>query len=69
MGETTIKAFQCDRCGHAWLPRLKIDEKPTICPKCKSAYWDKPRRVDLARTELEQARHSLQNKKRLRGND
>lgn len=49
MGKTTIDAFLCDRCGHTWLPRLKIDEDPTICPKCKSAYWNKPRRIDLAK--------------------
>ena len=63
MGETTIKAFQCDRCGHSWLPRLKIEQKPTICPKCKSAYWDKPRRIDLAKSEVEQAREAMRLKK------
>lgn len=52
MGKTTIEAFQCDRCGHAWIPRLKIDEDPTICPKCKSAYWNKPRRIDIAKGHL-----------------
>ncbi|MCH8833248.1 MAG: hypothetical protein IIA81_03040 [Thaumarchaeota archaeon] len=52
MGKTTLEAFQCDRCGHAWLPRLKIDGLPTICPKCKSAYWNKPRRIDLAKQEV-----------------
>jgi hypothetical protein len=36
----------CLRCGHTWTQRS--DERPRICPKCKSPYWDKPRK---ARTE------------------
>jgi predicted Zn-ribbon and HTH transcriptional regulator len=31
---------KCQRCGHEWTPRV---EKQTICPKCKSPYWNKPR--------------------------
>jgi predicted Zn-ribbon and HTH transcriptional regulator len=38
----TIYIYTCERCGHEWQPRKKV--KPTICPKCKSAYWDRPRR-------------------------
>ena len=64
MGKTMIEAYQCDRCGHSWLARLKTEEEPAICPKCKSAYWNKPRRIDLAKEELEQAKLSLRNKKR-----
>ena len=33
---------ECLRCGHKWLPR-KI-ERPRLCPKCHSAYWDVPRK-------------------------
>jgi uncharacterized Zn ribbon protein len=34
----------CKRCGHEWKPRN--DKLPTVCPnpKCKSPYWNKPRR-------------------------
>ncbi len=32
----------CMRCGHEWFPR-KRDVR--ICPICKSARWDQPRRV------------------------
>jgi rubrerythrin len=32
----------CHRCGHQW--RQDTSEKPKVCPKCKSPYWDKPRR-------------------------
>ena len=63
MGKTSIEAFQCDRCNHAWLPRLKIEEAPTICPKCKSAYWNKPRKIDTAKN-LELVRQDMQKKKR-----
>ena len=33
----------CTRCGHKWYPRTP--ERPRVCPKCKSPYWDKPRKV------------------------
>ena len=34
--------FKCERCGHEWIPNdIKIE--PTVCPKCKSPYWNKPR--------------------------
>ena len=41
MAETKVAAFVCERCGHTWVPRT--ERRPTICPKCKSPYWDKPR--------------------------
>lgn len=59
-----LRGYECDRCGHTWFPRFKIQEEPTICPKCKSAYWNKPRRIDIAKNEAEQAKESLKNKKR-----
>lgn len=37
-----LPRYKCLRCGHEWIPRS--DERPRICPKCKSAYWDKPKR-------------------------
>lgn len=42
MEEKTITIKQCTRCGHEWFPRTP--EKPMVCPKCKSPYWDKPRK-------------------------
>jgi len=38
-----ITGFKCERCGYIWRPRLPED-KIKICPKCKSAYWNVPRR-------------------------
>ena len=45
-----ITGFECERCGHKWCPK-SINQSdpdsvllPTICPKCKSPYWNKPRK-------------------------
>ena len=40
----SVEGYKCERCGHEWIPRTKIDKDPTICPGCKSAYWNKPRK-------------------------
>jgi len=40
--EIKLKGYQCERCKHKWDPRDK--KKPIICPKCKSPYWDKPKK-------------------------
>ena len=47
----TVNAFRCLRCGHEWIPRANMNEltgtvkdKPRLCPKCKSAYWDRPKK-------------------------
>ncbi len=34
----------CLRCGWDWIPRGK---KPKFCPKCKTSYWDKPKKFRL----------------------
>src|SRR5437763_1958262 len=46
MARIKIDGFKCDRCGHEWTPR-EAGEAPTVCPKCKSPYWDRPRQSDL----------------------
>jgi len=38
-----VTYYVCERCGHEWPPRGAGD--PTVCPKCKSPYWDKPRQT------------------------
>ena len=30
------------RCGHEWITRDQ--DRPRVCPKCKSANWDKPKK-------------------------
>lgn len=39
----TIEVWKCERCEHVWTPRAKTI-KPRVCPKCKSPYWDEPRK-------------------------
>ena len=37
-----MQRIKCLRCGHDWLPRqLEI----RMCPKCKSPYFDVPKKV------------------------
>jgi len=39
----TVMGFRCERCGHEWIPR-DSEYEPATCPKCKSPYWNRPRR-------------------------
>jgi len=47
LGMVQLLGARC-RCGHEWLPRARDGsgavERPTVCPKCKSPRWDKPKR-------------------------
>jgi predicted Zn-ribbon and HTH transcriptional regulator len=36
-----ILGNRCYRCGHKWVQRE--EEKPAVCPRCKSPYWDRPK--------------------------
>src|SRR5437870_2472561 len=40
----TLMGYRCERCSHEWLPRADGDDQPKVCPKCKSPYWNRPRR-------------------------
>jgi len=42
IGMVQLLGCRC-RCGHEWLPR-EATEKVRVCPKCKSANWDQPKR-------------------------
>ena len=40
-GTFRVTAYRC-RCGHEWVPKdIRQTERPRVCPKCKSANWDK----------------------------
>lgn len=56
-----VEGYECSRCGHRWIPRTKTDVEPTICPKCKSPYWNKPRKTG----STEQAHHSMKQKRQM----
>ena len=42
----TIMGYKCERCGHEWLPRDE-NREPKVCPKCKSPYWDTPKKKQV----------------------
>ena len=46
MARVQIWGFRCERCEHEWAPR-EPDQAPTVCPKCKSPYWNRPRKDDV----------------------
>jgi len=48
--QMTVWGFRCERCEHEWIPRDK-DEEPRVCPKCKSPYWNRPRKNDAVKTD------------------
>lgn len=47
VGKVTLEGYKCERCDHVWIPRKYHAGKkkdPIICPKCKSPYWNIPRK-------------------------
>ena len=46
MAKIMLQGYKCERCGHTWIPRSTTDNTPTICPKCKSPYWNRPRNAE-----------------------
>ncbi|MDB6054274.1 MAG: hypothetical protein JWN25_1797 [Verrucomicrobiales bacterium] len=42
-----LLGFRCERCEHEWFPR-ELEQQPQTCPKCKSPYWHRPRKVDIS---------------------
>ncbi|HEY9485001.1 MAG TPA: hypothetical protein VIQ04_00035, partial [Nitrososphaeraceae archaeon] len=60
MGEIILKGYQCERCSHKWVPR-EGGNYPKVCPKCKSPYWDKPRKSEKKKHDF-----SFQDKKNLK---
>jgi len=40
--EVKVKKYTCERCGHSWVSRIKT--LPRFCPRCKTLYWNIPRR-------------------------
>lgn len=41
----TVMGYRCERCSHEWIPRRESEQEPSVCPKCKSPYWNKPRKA------------------------
>lgn len=36
-----VPKLKCKRCDYSWVARTA---EPRSCPKCKSPYWNKPRK-------------------------
>jgi hypothetical protein len=41
-GANNMEKLKCLRCQHEWFPKVAT---PSVCPKCKSGYWNKPYRI------------------------
>jgi len=41
----TVMGFRCERCSHEWVPRGGAEEEPRVCPKCRSPWWNRPRKA------------------------
>lgn len=50
MVRITLPGWKCERCGHEW--RGKTSEPPKCCGKCKSPYWQSPRKKETNGTRL-----------------
>jgi predicted sulfurtransferase len=62
-----VTLYTCERCEHRWCPRDPLAEAPEIpkvCPKCKSPYWNTPRRETKAEIEAKAAAKKKASKKR-----
>ncbi len=66
MPQITLKGYLCERCDHKWLPKDESKDKPKVCPKCKSPYWDTPRRINVAKKQQQREDLDFKEKRRLR---
>jgi len=39
----TVMGYRCERCGGEWVPK-ELGREPVACPRCKSPYWNRPKR-------------------------
>ena len=56
----TVMGYRCIRCDHEWIPRGTSEEEPSVCPKCKSPYWDRPKKKAEAMMTYEVFRDKIQ---------
>ena len=49
MGEIILRGYLCERCKHKWPPRNSSNQKPFVCPKCKTPYWNIPKKNNSER--------------------
>ena len=51
MAYVLIEGYMCERCSYRWGSRtgtgVRTKTDPRVCPKCKSPYWNRPRKTNL----------------------
>ena len=51
MAYVMIEGYLCERCGYRWSSRngtgYRDQRDPGHCPKCKTPYWNRPRKNNL----------------------
>lgn len=51
MAYVMIEGYLCERCGYRWGTRsgtgFRTQPDPAHCPKCKTKYWNSPRRKEM----------------------
>ena len=56
MAYVTIEGYMCERCNYRWGTRngtgVRTKPDPAHCPKCKTKYWNQPRRKNLPPEKL-----------------
>ena len=59
MAYVLIEGYMCERCLYRWGSRtgagIRSKNDPKVCPKCKTPYWNQPRRNN--RAPENQSRH------------
>jgi len=55
----TVMGYRCERCSHEWIPR-DTSQEPSVCPKCKSPYWNRPRKKPSSMLTYEDFRDKIQ---------
>lgn len=56
----TVMGYRCERCSHEWIPRGDAQQEPAVCAKCKSPYWNRPRRKPTSMLTYEEFRDKIQ---------
>jgi hypothetical protein len=56
MAYVMIEGYLCERCNYRWGTRngngIRGKEDPGHCPKCKTKYWNLPRKVEMPPDKL-----------------
>jgi hypothetical protein len=55
----TVMGYRCERCEHEWIPR-NAEHEPSVCPKCKSPYWDRPKKKAASMLTYEDFRDKIE---------